>query len=113
MHDKMLRSWITPLQAEPYGYTNVLVDLPGTNERPAQVGTSIPDLTAMTRNRERVIGEVKTSNDIDNDHTRGQLSDYARTGAKIMLLVPKDSKPIADQVCQKWGFGQVQVWTYG
>ena len=52
------------------------VDLPDSTQRPsATFGGHIPDMYYRDRNV-LIIGEAKTENDIDNEHTRAQLNSY-------------------------------------
>lgn len=54
----------------------LFADLPGFMAKtPKVIGGSIPDLFYNDFNTV-VIGEAKTPNDIDNDHTAKQLNDY-------------------------------------
>ena len=61
---------------------------------PPATGRYIPDLAWMTLdNRFRFIGEAKTRNDINNDHTMGQLEEYLRMlswqqEGELILAVP-------------------------
>ncbi len=74
-----------------------------------KMGNSIPDLTALNRAGIQVIGEVKTCNDIDNDHTRDQLKDYLKTQSLVMLLVPKSCSGRAKLALATWGLNQVEL----
>jgi hypothetical protein len=101
IHDQMLRDWIQGFKNEHY--TQICAALPDSRDQPMKVGNSIPDLTALNRAGIQAIGEVKTCNDIDNDHTRGQLNDYLKTRSLVMLLVPNTCLSSAQTVLRNWG----------
>lgn len=74
---RRLQRWIT----ENYGVTCwgfcALCDLPESIERPPLVGGYRPDFWAVDIPRTlTVLGEAKSANDIDNLHSRRQLSAY-------------------------------------
>jgi hypothetical protein len=55
---------------------SLYVDLPESIRRPsATMGGHIPDLYYQDK-KIFIIGEAKTENDIDNEHTRAQLNSY-------------------------------------
>ena len=108
-HDQMLRGWVEALRGR--GYTQISAALPEIPNKPRQTaGGSIPDLTALDPGSARVMGEVKTCADLDNDHTRGQLRDYVNSGVKVMLLVPESCYAAAQSALVRWGFTSVQPW---
>ncbi len=111
-HDKMLRRWASDLTEQ--GYTQMCLALPDVGRTTVQIGQHVPDLTAIDPQGRGVIGEVKTANDIDNDHTKEQLTDYLSTRRHVMLLVPSDQKALANDFLNRLGFdGRVQLWTWG
>jgi hypothetical protein len=109
-HDRMLNSWAKALIQN--GFTSVRLSLSDSPNKPDQVGQHIPDLMAISPQNQKVIGEVKTPNDIDKDHTKEQLNDYVRSGSKVMLLVPEKSVAVARGALEKWGFDNkiVELW---
>lgn len=107
MHDQMLRYWIEEFRKEHY--THICAALPDSRNQPMRMGNSIPDLTALNRAGFQIIGEVKTCNDIDNDHTRDQLKDYLKTQSFVVLLVPKSCFDQAKLVLGKWDLNQVEL----
>ena len=61
---------------QPLDDVSLYVDLPESTRRPsATMGGHIPDLCYKDK-AVFIIGEAKTENDIDNDHTRAQLNSY-------------------------------------
>lgn len=107
MHDQMLRDWIEGFRKEHY--THICAALPDSRDQPMKMGNSFPDLTALNRAGIQVIGEVKTCNDIDNDHTRDQLKDYLKTQSLVMLLVPKSCSGRAKLALANWGLNEVEL----
>ncbi|MBI5119303.1 hypothetical protein HZA56_22775 [Candidatus Poribacteria bacterium] len=59
---------------------HILVDLPDRNaySKPPQVGEAIPDVYAPLHAGGIVIGEAKTSADLENRHTEGQFRTYLK-----------------------------------
>jgi len=106
LHNKMLRSWVNTLKNN--GYTDFYVALPEFSA-PKKIGKHIPDFTAKAPDGNS-IGEVKTCNDIDNDHTKEQLMDYSKTGSKVLLLVPESCLKLAQQKTNEWKLDNVKIW---
>ncbi len=73
---------------------------------PPQLGDFRPDVYAVERvSRRIVIGEAKTVDDIDNDHTRSQLASYFRhlasgPAGEIWMAVPMLSGGAAHRLCR-------------
>jgi hypothetical protein len=65
-----------------------------------------PDVYAVERESLRtIIGEAKTADDIDNDHTRRQLAAYFRhlaqgSAGELWMAVPMMSSGAAHRVCR-------------
>lgn len=106
-HDQMLRDWIEGFRKEHYA--QICAALPDSRDQPMKMGNSIPDLTALNRDGIQVIGEVKTCNDIDNEHTRDQLKDYLKTQSSVVLLVPKSCSGRARMAIANWDLNQVGI----
>ena len=94
-------------------------------DKPWEIGGKVPDVIAKDNDKELlVLGEAKTADDINNDHTKDQLtawSNQAMANGKsknvnvpIYLSVPKDHADAANAAIQKWGLGgKVTVVVYG
>lgn len=73
---------------------------------PPVLGVHRPDIYAVVRGtRHTIIGEAKTANDIDNDHTKRQLAAYfehlgAGDTGEIWMAVPLISAGVAHRVCR-------------
>jgi hypothetical protein len=73
---------------------------------PPAVGAYRPDIYAIMRGSGRtVIGEAKTSIDIDTEHTKRQLAAYFRhlgegAGGEVWMAVPMMSAGTAHRVCR-------------
>lgn len=94
---------------------------------PPKLGGFRPDVYAIERDSWRtVIGEAKTADDIDNDHTRRQLAAYFRhlavdPSGEMWMAVPLMSGGAAHRVCRdvRAGVGAGQVgfiitgWLFG
>jgi hypothetical protein len=94
---------------------------------PPIVGTHRPDVYAVMRGSGRtVIGEAKTAVDIDNEHTKRQLSAYFQhlgegAGGEVWMAVPLMSAGTAYRVCRvvRYRLSLVQIrviitgWLFG
>jgi hypothetical protein len=109
-HDRMLEIWAKNLTTQ--GYSQMCLALPDAPRKTVQIGQHVPDLTAIDPQNLKVIGEVKTANDIDNDHTREQLRDYLKTGQKVMLLIPTSHLSQAKAFLQREELSSVWVWHF-
>jgi hypothetical protein len=73
---------------------------------PPMLGDFRPDVYAVERlSRRTVIGEAKTADDIDNNHTRRQLAAYFAhlaqgPAGEIWMAVPMMSGGAAHRVCR-------------
>jgi hypothetical protein len=73
---------------------------------PPKLGDFRPDVYAVERgSRRTVVGEAKTADDIDNDHTRRQLAAYFRHLAaepfgEVWMAVPMMSAGTAHRLCR-------------
>lgn len=109
LHDRLVKSIMT--YCKENGYKNICVDLAGYN-LPSKLGNHVPDLTAQTKDDAWLICEAEPCDNIDTDHTKEQMSDFARYTATVVLLVPKSCESLANGVLQKWGLSaKVKVWT--
>ena len=65
-----------PRIPDTFTHNFLCVELPGEYNRcPQIIGRSIPDVFYNDSNYV-ILGEAKTDNDIDNEHTQSQLNDY-------------------------------------
>ena len=79
----------------------VLKDSPASKEKPPNINGYIPDVYATNNSRERiVIGEAKSSSDLESRNTKSQLDalvEYccSRSNITIVLAVPWDKVRLA------------------
>lgn len=90
-----------------------------------EIGGKVPDVIARDNSKELlVLGECKTADDIDNDHTKEQLTTWSQqvmsqgkskgVNVPIYLSVPKAKLADAEAAIKRWGFeGKVTVLFYG
>src|SRR6185436_18522219 len=108
LHRKLVGSLVERIRTEPDGSWLLFCD--GVNEHsigcPPQLDIVRPDLYARHKLEGRVvIGEAKTGTDIENDHTRLQLSYYfqhlaSHPVSKLVLAVPFTEAGLAFRICQ-------------
>ncbi len=111
LHERMLKAWIETLRNE--GYTIVSAALPEYVDKPKPIrGGPAPDLVAKDPENFVVVGEVKTSGDIDNAHTKLQLSNYGNAASKVLLLVPNDSLDVAVSAVESLECSTIEVWCH-
>lgn len=111
LHDRMLRAWVEALLENEYMV--VTAALPEFVDKPRPVmGGPVPDVVAKDKDDFVVLGQVKTADDIENEHTRWQLQNYQRIGSRVLLLVPKKSLNDAVSAIESWDCGPIEVWSH-
>lgn len=90
-----------------------------------EIGGKVPDVIARDNSLELlVLGECKTADDIDNDHTKEQLTAWSQqvmsqgkskgVNVPIYISVPKAKLAEAEAAIKRWGLeGKVTVLFYG
>jgi len=81
-HNRLVKSIVDWIASTYFNgeVRHILADLPDRNvhSRPRKIGEAIPDAYALLPTGGVVIGEAKTSTDLENRHTEGQLRSYLR-----------------------------------
>lgn len=99
---------------------HIFVDHPlESYKKPPIIAHSVPDVfVPQTKKRGIIIGEAKTSNDIENSHTYYQINDFLAKCAEfddsiLVLAVPWDMVPLMDSIARKLkincGINNVQI----
>jgi hypothetical protein len=74
---------------------------------PPRIGHSIPDVyVSPLKGKGVIIGEAKTSNDIDNQHTYDQMTDYLRRCVQfkdsvLVIAVAWDMVPLMETIIKQ------------
>lgn len=97
-HDKRVSSLIK--YVEEKGYTVKMAALPGYQE-PVSIGRHEPDVIAKSTTSV-VIGEAKTEEDYNSEHSIEQYEDFGKSKASIVYLhLPLQFHSEAQQILQK------------
>jgi hypothetical protein len=107
VHDKLVESLAAKYKSD--GYYVQADHIGHTNGSPKEFGGYIPDIYA-TKGIEKIIAEAETSDTISDDHTRQQLSTFARY-ASLHVIVPQASLSEAQNQAKQWGI-KVDKWWY-
>lgn len=80
-------------------YTN-----PG-NQHNTRIGTLYPDiiLTPPTTNTVQFIIEVETADSVTANEALAQWKGYSSLGGTFYLLVPRESRILAENICRQYG----------
>jgi len=106
-HDKVIEIAANNLRKNFKVFTN-----PGT-DKITQVGDLYPDiiLTPLDKNSVSFIIEVETTDSVTAHEAFNQWLDYSKIGGTFYLLVPKDSRSLAETLCKQYSI-QVKFATY-
>jgi len=110
-HMRLVRELVLWVARDYFGGETgqLLVDTPGTNSfsKPPRLNGFVPDLYARDgKDKQLIIGEAKTARDLENNHTRDQLSAFL-TGcmqcddALLVLAVPWHVERLARNLLMK------------
>lgn len=109
MHRQLVRLLSGRIAGEAPRNWASFVDWVGLDERdgvPPMLEVFRPDVYAVERGSGRtIIGEAKTADDVDNDHTRRQLGAYfchlsEGAGGEVWMAVPMLSAGTAHRICR-------------
>lgn len=121
-HDRLVNSLVLALQKE--GYTILSASLDGYSQ-PHRIGRHEPDIIGKDANGLVILGEAKTSDDIDTERSREQYLDFSNRimsdgllkGRQVPLhiIVSRQSSPILRQVIVDLGLSykignQIIIW---
>lgn len=121
-HDRLVNSLVSALQKE--GYTISSAALQGYSQ-PHKIGRHEPDIIGKDPNGLVILGEAKTSDDIDTERSREQYLDFSNRimsdgllkGRQVPLhiIVSRQDSPILRQVLIDLGLSykignQITIW---
>ena len=97
-HDKVIEIAAGYLKKLYRVYTN-----PGSIKN-TKVGQHYPDiiLTPLDSNSISFIIEVETSDSVTAHEAFNQWADYSKIGGTFYLLIPRDSRSLAETLCKKF-----------
>lgn len=96
LHDRVIQMASNNLDKINHNvYTNI------GEQRITKVGEEYPDIIITKKNESAVnfIIEVETSDSIIQSEAVSQWNAYSKLGGTFYLLVPKDSRNLAEQIC--------------
>ena len=103
-HMRLVQSLVAWIAAEYFGgeSKHILVDAPekSPQSKPPCIGGAVPDAAAYLPSGGIVIGEAKTSRDIENRHTEGQFCTFLRfckfhEDSVLVVAVPWPAEALA------------------
>lgn len=97
-HDKVIEIAASNLRNNFTVYTNT------AGNRNTSVGNQYPDIILTPKNSNTVnfIIEVETTDSVNAHEAYNQWKDYSKLGGTFYLLVPRESRSLAETLCKKY-----------